>query len=652
MSINLMFNNVNNEINKKKIVNAVFILKDIWIKYPQNIRIFEEIKKLKKRTPTQTNTSLNQSEVNRFFKIHETGKTLSVINNLQLLYKKDSHDFYVLSLLGIFNSLVENYEAAIKYQELSIKLNPLDAGNYLNLSLTLEKKGNLNLALSFIESATLLDYHNININLQLARLYSKLDNYLSSYLIYKKLVVLDEFNFEINLEYAKSLINLKKFEDALIFINKIKFKEHEEDKILVLKGLVYFKLNNFIKSKELIFNALKINKENDNAYTLLGSIFEQLGHIDKAIKYNINATKLNNKNHIALNNLAACYSFVGEVDLSISTYKEVIKINPQYFHALYCLGQMQIYKGEFNDGWLNFEKRWQSPDYFHKKLETSKPFLDKLDDKNLRILAWNEQGVGDQVMYGSMFNELSNLTSKLSVIIDKRLINLFKRNHPKINFVSSKKFVAEDEYDFHIPFGHIGKHLRSKKEDFKKSNFPYICGNINTKKFIVNKYKKEKNILVGLSWTSSNKLLSDNKNLTLESLSPILKIKNIKFISLEFKDTTNETDLIRKNYGIEILKEDTIDNFNDIEGLSSIIEACDFIISCSNTNAHLSGALNKKTYLLLPLGKGRLWNWSTHNGFSLWYPKTKVFQQKNVGDWDYPINALREEIIDHKIKIN
>ena len=652
MSINLMFNNFNKEILKKNFVDAMFILRDIWFKYPNNTRIFEEIRKLKKRYIIQPNTLLDQNKVNSFFAAHEVGNTLSVINDLQLLHYNDPNDFYVLNLLGVFNGLIENYETAIKYQKLSIELHPFDAGNYLNLFLTLEKKGNIDLALSIIEIARLLDYNNVTINLQLARLYSRTENYISSNLIYKQLVSLDKRNFQINIEYAKSLINLNIFEEALVFINRIEFNKHEEDKILILKGLVYYKLHNFIKSKELISSALKINKKNDNAYTLLGSIYEDLGFINKAIETNVQATKLNKENHIAFSNLAACYSFIGEIDLSISTFKEAIKINPLYFKAIYSLGQMQIYKGEFKEGWLNFEKRWQSSDYIHKKLVTSKPLLKKLGNKNLKLLAWNEQGIGDQVMYGSMFNELSELTSKLSVKIDERLIGLFKKTHPKINFISSKKFINEDEYDFHIPFGHIGKHLRLKKEDFLQSNFPYIRCSNKTNNFIVNKYKEANNLLVGLSWTSANKLMSDHKSLTLESLSPILQMKNIKFISLEFKKNSNETDLIRKKYGIEIIKEDSIDNFNDIEGLSSIIEACDFIISCSNTNAHLSGALNKKTYLLLPLGKGRLWNWSNNNGYSLWYPKTRILQQKTIGDWDYPINTLKKEIIDYELNIN
>ena len=53
-----------------------------------------------------------------------------------------------------------------------------------------------------------------------------------------------------------------------------------------------------------------------------------------------------------------------------------------------------------------------------------------------------------------------------------------------------------------------------------------------------------------------------------------------------------------------------IDNFNDIEGITSLIDAL-ITITVSNTNAHIAGALGKKTLLLLPKGKGRPWYWSS-----------------------------------------
>ena len=78
--------------------------------------------------------------------------------------------------------------------------------------------------------------------------------------------------------------------------------------------------------------------------------------------------------------------------------------------------------------------------------------------------------------------------------------------------------------------------------------------------------------------------------------------------------------------------------------MTSLIEACDFVITCSNVNAHISGALNKKTYLLLPKGKGRLWNWSEKNGKSFWYPSINIFQQKVFNRWEEPIEKLKERL--------
>ena len=52
----------------------------------------------------------------------------------------------------------------------------------------------------------------------------------------------------------------------------------------------------------------------------------------------------------------------------------------------------------------------------------------------------------------------------------------------------------------------------------------------------------------------------------------------------------------------------------------------------------------KKTFLLLPLGKGRLLNWSSENKESIWYPSVSIFQQENPIDWKTPINKIKKEL--------
>ena len=68
-------------------------------------------------------------------------------------------------------------------------------------------------------------------------------------------------------------------------------------------------------------------------------------------------------------------------------------------------------------------------------------------------------------------------------------------------------------------------------------------------------------------------------------------------------DTSEERALFKQRYGIEALKLEEIDNFNDIDGLASLIDACDCVVSVSNTTVHIAGAIGKETYLMLPQGK-------------------------------------------------
>ena len=139
--------------------------------------------------------------------------------------------------------------------------------------------------------------------------------------------------------------------------------------------------------------------------------------------------------------------------------------------------------------------------------------------------------------------------------------------------------------------------------------------------------------------------MGEDKSINVENLIPILKIKNLTFIDLEYFNSEEDKTKILKSTGVKIHKYNNVDLYNDILGLSSIINACDIVITCSNVNAHIAGALGKNTFLLLPLGKGRLLNWGSMNDKSIWYPSIRIFQQINPGDWSHPIRKVQEEIL-------
>ena len=65
------------------------------------------------------------------------------------------------------------------------------------------------------------------------------------------------------------------------------------------------------------------------------------------------------------------------------------------------------------------------------------------------------------------------------------------------------------------------------------------------------------------------------------------------------------------------------------------------VLSVSNTTVHLAGGVGKKTFLMLPRGKGHLWYWSKNQeDQSLWYKSVRVFQQDITNNWNKVINNI------------
>jgi hypothetical protein len=101
--------------------------------------------------------------------------------------------------------------------------------------------------------------------------------------------------------------------------------------------------------------------------------------------------------------------------------------------------------------------------------------------------------------------------------------------------------------------------------------------------------------------------------------------------------------LIQRNH-IDIINLKDVDIFNDIDSLFSLVDACDFIVTSSNVTVHISGSLGKKSYLLIPNDKGKLWYWHEHVR-SIWYPSVQIFNQLHDGNWQKPITDVYEKIL-------
>ena len=643
MSINIRFQKANKFFIENNYLKGLEILKNVWIQYPKNTRLIDEINRHSKKFKKSIIPTFSDKEIAFFFNMHRDGKINSVIEKLVQIYKKKPDDILLISLLGTFYGLNKDYDRAIFFQKIAIEKAPFEPAFHRNLSETFKKVDKIKDALSFLYFAKILSLNDKSIDYEIAKLNTDLKNYLAADLIYKRLMTEENINNEIKYSYCSNLIKLNKVNEVILFLEKIQINDDKNDILTSLLGVAYFQLKNFELAKKNFLKAINLNKNNDNAYTNLGNCYFELGLIKQAEDSHNNSLKINPNNKMALNNLAALYFFKGDINNAEKFYTLSINSNQKNYEAKYSLAQCQLAKLNYKEGWSNFDFRWLSH-YFNSPIfQTNWPKF-KIKSERKNVLLWQEQGIGDQILFIRFLKDLIPIINNLYIEIDKRLHPIIKRLYPNINFYNKALSIDETNINSQLPLGDLGSFFVQDDSYFLKNNKSYITSDIKKNEELQSKLNSKNKIKCGISWISKNKDIGLNKSLTLEMLKPILSISNISFIDLQYNDTNVERENFYKNNGIKIDKIKELDNFNDINGITSLIDICDFVITVSNSNAHLSGALGKETFLLLPKGKGKLWYWTSQNYKSVWYPSIQIIEQEEPGSWDEAIIKLSKII--------
>ena len=643
MIIERQLSYIEKNFREKNIPSAFKLISDFKTKYSKNQRLDQFFNQNKMKYIKKMKVEPNQ--------IQELYKEKN-FNDLKVyvveLLKLDPTNAYVNSYLGEFYGKQKNFQKAQTYQEKAILSNPYDIIFYINLANTYKFLGKLLLSKLFLEYALLIDAKNEFVLISYARTLFLLKNYDKAFLTFEKLISVssNSDNLEYKIEFFERLIDLEKLNEARELLSQIDNEKKNENhiKFLYLQGVFKKTQKNYIEAKSIFQKCLKIDENFVQANLAIASIFKIEDNYNECINFLNKVMSIDKDNSKAILELGIIYSHLGDVKKGISLLKKSLNINPLNYETKYNLSQMQLYNKDFEEGWNNFKSRWFYHNFKSKTFKSKKKLLSNLKElKN--VFVWAEQGIGDQIMYGSIFSEISKLSKKVIVKVDKRLIRIFERKHKNINFINNNDEINEEQYDVHLPLGDLGYFFRKDEESFNKVNFPYIDVDEKICSKVRSTYYSQNKIIVGISWTSKNEEIGQNKSIKLTDLEPILNLKNLTLLDLEYNESKRDKSNFYKNKGLKIHRLKDLDYFNDILGVSSIINSCDVIITCSNVNAHISGALGKKTFLLLPMGKGRLLNWSSKKNYSLWYPSIKIFQQTTPGDWSDPISKIKKEIL-------
>lgn len=371
----------------------------------------------------------------------------------------------------------------------------------------------------------------------------------------------------------------------------------------------------------------------------LGSVLHELGRYAEAEKLLKQTVKQDPESEHAWKNLAVVYTSLRQDQNALNCYRQVLELNPGNSEAHWGIALLQIKAGDYKNGWANFEHRWRVTALDLKPIQTRRP---KWNGQQMpgSLLLWGEQGIGDQILFGGLLPDALSRADHSIAALDRRLIPLFQRSMPEIEFVDLAQASDQLNFDAQLPLGSLPLHLRKSADDFPAVGHPYLQPDQARAETFRRRIARPGKLVCGISWHSNRKQLGPHKSIQLRQLVSALGMAQHHFVTLQYGDTRAERQALVESEGIEIQSLDDVNCFNDIDGLASLIEACDVVVTVSNSTAHLAGALGKKTLLLLPWSEGRLWYWANHDGNNLWYPSIEMYAQQTFGDWSEPLRTI------------
>lgn len=214
----------------------------------------------------------------------------------------------------------------------------------------------------------------------------------------------------------------------------------------------------------------------------------------------------------------------------------------------------------------------------------------------MKILITNSQGLGDEILYlagAKVLLKHLDPADELHVQCSNRLASIVMRDLPEAIPCKADKSPDKSAFDAVIPNDalpriHTGAYLTSRAKG--EHYFKLVA----------------RKPLVGFSWYSQNHATGPMKSTTVDKLRPLLS-EDCGGVCLQYGDCKMELAAAGLTYDINV---DTLcDPLRDLEAYFDLVDACETVVTTSNTTLHVAGALGKRTFLLAPADQEGPWYW-------------------------------------------
>jgi tetratricopeptide (TPR) repeat protein len=604
---------------------------------------------------------------------HQAGRLREAEGLYRQILAANPNDADALQLLGMLTLHLGRPEEALGLIQKALVVNPDAPDCHCNLGLVLNALGRHEQAVAALGQAIKLKPDYVEAYYHLAHALDALSRREQAVAAYRKVLALQPNFAEAANELGVVLAILCKWDDAISAFRQA--VQHRKKYVEALNNLgsALMEKGEFQEAVAAFRQSIDAEPQSPAAYKHLGGALLKLGRPAESIENYQQALARQPDSAEILNLLAVAYTAnaqlpqaidacrkalaispdfadghntlgtvlhkIGDLNGAIAEHEKALAIKPGYPPAILNLSLIHLLQGDFEKGWREYEYRWKVIKTFIPDPPFAQMMWDGSDLKGKRILLHPEGGYGDTIQFVRYAPLVAQRGGQVVIGCVSELFRLLQT----LDGVAELHLAGPDlpAFDVHCPLLSLPRVLGTTPQTVP-ANVPYLHADSQlSRRFQMSLPDVGKKLKVGLVWAGRPEFDNDhNRSIALKKLSPLAKIPGVWFCSLQKGEAGQQIRTLGDGFDVV----DWTADLHDFADTAAMIDNLDLIISVDTAMAHLSGAMGKRVWVLLPFVPD--WRWILNRNDTPWYPTMRLFRQERAGDWETPIakmaDALRE----------
>jgi tetratricopeptide (TPR) repeat protein len=539
--------------------------------------------------------------------------------------------------MGLLSLHAGQYDHAIEWISRAIRQDPRP--DYLaSLGTTLQQQGRYEEALKVFDKAIQLSPDDAELWREISDILVQQERHDQALLGYQRALKLNPDHPDALYKSGVILDRFGRYEEALAHLDHSDKTLPNQAVTLQARARTLFNLKRFEEALGEGKRAYRLDPDNADTCNIIGAVLRLLERHKEAVKWFDKALDIKPNSVEIINNKITLLYHLHRFDEIFALYARVRsrKLNDATIDGFVSLAHLLT--GNFEAGWPLHQARLKLPAATYPKINLPMWLGDEgIQGKTILVAA--EEGLGDTIQFVRYVPMLAERGARILLVVQDALFDLLSGLSDRSQCIPKSAATAVSGFEFHCPVSSLPLAFKTRLDTIP-STTPYLPSPANARvQAWEDRLGPRTRLRVGLVWSGNPAHMNDhNRSTSLRTLSRILDV-DATFVSLQKDPRPNDAAVLRERSDIIDLAAD----LTDFAETAALVSCLDLVISVDTSTAHLSGALGRPTWLLLPYTPD--YRWLLDRDDSPWYPSMRLFRQTETREYESVLDRVRTELL-------